>query len=278
MNRRIVFLVALSFAAPTLAQRGGGFGRGSSENALQRIGNSFVNVWKFLAEKYDANNDGKITPKEYGRGAEKFSGYDQNQDGSITKDDFSGGSRRRPGGRGGSLGGRGGGPGGRSRGGRTGGSTVSTDIALVLAKNSDTNEDGKVTSEEWRKTLATLDNDQDSVVSPEELSGIMCAALGGRTLSLRAVGRRARHLDTNKDGKLQVAELSSTFAKLDKNDDKVISKVELGTVRTVRSGPPRVGDMAPDFALPLVKDRKTLVTLSSFRGKKPVALIFGSYT
>jgi Ca2+-binding EF-hand superfamily protein len=260
MNRSIIFLAALSIAAPTLAQRGGGFGRGSSGD-----------VWKFLAEKYDANDDGKITPKEYGRGAEKFGGYDQNQDGSITKDDFSGGSRRRPGG-------RAAGPGGRSRGGRTGGSTVSTDIALVLAKNSDTNEDGKVTSEEWRKTLATLDNDQDSVVSPEELSGIMCAALGGRTLSLRAVGRRARHLDTNKDGKLQVAELSSTFAKLDKNGDKVISKVELGTVRTVRSGPPRVGDMAPEFTLPLVKDRKTLVTLSSFRGKKPVALIFGSYT
>lgn len=37
------------------------------------------------------------------------------------------------------------------------------------------------------------------------------------------------------------------------------------------------GDEAPDFTLPTLKgDAK--VTLSSFEGKKPVVLIFGSYT
>jgi len=39
----------------------------------------------------------------------------------------------------------------------------------------------------------------------------------------------------------------------------------------------QVGDAAPDFTLPDQKG-KTEVTLSSFRGKKPVVLIFGSYT
>src|SRR5688500_17785707 len=39
----------------------------------------------------------------------------------------------------------------------------------------------------------------------------------------------------------------------------------------------RVGDVAPDFTLPDQK-RKTEVTLSSYRGKKPVVLVFGSYT
>jgi len=40
---------------------------------------------------------------------------------------------------------------------------------------------------------------------------------------------------------------------------------------------PRVGDMAPDFTLYDIGGKNS-VTLSSFRGKKPVALVFGSYT
>ena len=38
-----------------------------------------------------------------------------------------------------------------------------------------------------------------------------------------------------------------------------------------------VGDLAPDFHLPDASGTKS-VQLSSFRGKKPVVLIFGSYT
>lgn len=37
------------------------------------------------------------------------------------------------------------------------------------------------------------------------------------------------------------------------------------------------GDVAPDFSLPRVRG-KGEVKLSSFRGKRPVVLIFGSYT
>ena len=44
-----------------------------------------------------------------------------------------------------------------------------------------------------------------------------------------------------------------------------------------RGGTTRVGEMAPDFDLPTI-DRKTRVRLSSFRGKRPVVLVFGSYT
>ena len=40
---------------------------------------------------------------------------------------------------------------------------------------------------------------------------------------------------------------------------------------------PRVGDMAPDFILYDIEGKNS-VTISSFRGKKPVALVFGSYT
>lgn len=44
-----------------------------------------------------------------------------------------------------------------------------------------------------------------------------------------------------------------------------------------REGNLSVGDPAPDFALPSV-DGKSRMQLGSFRGKRPVALIFGSYT
>jgi hypothetical protein len=44
-----------------------------------------------------------------------------------------------------------------------------------------------------------------------------------------------------------------------------------------RAGHVAVGDMAPDFSLPTY-DHKSQVELSSFRGQKPVVLVFGSYT
>jgi hypothetical protein len=40
---------------------------------------------------------------------------------------------------------------------------------------------------------------------------------------------------------------------------------------------PAVGDVAPDFDLPL-RGSSARVRLSSFSGTRPVALIFGSYT
>jgi AhpC/TSA family len=47
--------------------------------------------------------------------------------------------------------------------------------------------------------------------------------------------------------------------------------------KSARSGHLRVGDPAPDFTLPLL-DHSSQVTLSSFRGVRPVVLVFGSYT
>ncbi len=44
-----------------------------------------------------------------------------------------------------------------------------------------------------------------------------------------------------------------------------------------RRGSIAVGDRAPDFTLP-TQDGRTEVTLSSWRGQRPVVLVFGSYT
>jgi hypothetical protein len=40
---------------------------------------------------------------------------------------------------------------------------------------------------------------------------------------------------------------------------------------------PKAGDLAPDFTLFDISGTEP-ITLSDFRGKKPVALVFGSYT
>ena len=44
-----------------------------------------------------------------------------------------------------------------------------------------------------------------------------------------------------------------------------------------RAGRLKVGDPAPGFDLPTA-DRQSSISLASFRGQKPVVLIFGSYT
>jgi hypothetical protein len=44
-----------------------------------------------------------------------------------------------------------------------------------------------------------------------------------------------------------------------------------------RAGGLRSGDAAPDFKLPTL-DKSSEVELASFRGRKPVVLVFGSYT
>jgi hypothetical protein len=44
-----------------------------------------------------------------------------------------------------------------------------------------------------------------------------------------------------------------------------------------RAGTLAVGDVAPDFELPTL-DGAARVRLSSFRGTRPVVLVFGSYT
>jgi hypothetical protein len=99
---------------------------------------------------------------------------------------------------------------------------------------------------------------------------------------------RIKAMDKNRDGKITKAEATSPFARMfsrvDSNSDGVIDEAELkrmssrfGGGRSASSGGVDEGKPAPDFQLKTV-DGKKEVKLSSFTGKKPVALIFGSYT
>ena len=52
-------------------------------------GGRSADVFKFLAEKYDADKDGKITAEEYDRSEENFTRFDTNKDGVLTAADWS---------------------------------------------------------------------------------------------------------------------------------------------------------------------------------------------
>lgn len=99
-------------------------------------------------------------------------------------------------------------------------------------------------------------------------------------------------LDCDKDGRLSKEELENAVRLMDrdKNKDGLLELDELqpadrkrGEVITPAAKGERhqdtlaVGDMAPDFTLPDLSGKKE-VTLSSFRGQRPVVLILASYT
>jgi Ca2+-binding EF-hand superfamily protein len=114
----------------------------------------------------------------------------------------------------------------------------------------------------------------------------------------RDVDKLLSHFDKDKDQELDKTELPKALrdflSSFDKDGDGKLSRIELlkmngrpGTkVGEIITGPARgeryddnlkIGDPAPDFKLS-DSSGKRMVTLSSFRGKKPVVLIFGSYT
>lgn len=64
------------------------------------------------------------------------------------------------------------------------------------------------------------------------------------------------------------------------NDAKFMFRYRRGMMPELKARnqrAPRAGDLAPDFTLTDSSSTES-VTLSDFRGKKPVALVFGSYT
>lgn len=51
----------------------------------------------------------------------------------------------------------------------------------------------------------------------------------------------------------------------------------MGPQKALNAKAPKAGDLAPDFTLFDVSGTES-ITLSDFRGQKPVALVFGSFT
>ncbi|MHC4079471.1 MAG: EF-hand domain-containing protein [Planctomycetota bacterium] len=247
-------------------------------------------VWPVLAERHDKNKDGKITADEYGRGEDKFRNWDSDGDGVLTKTDFvdrgpAGGNRGRGGERDRGRGGRQGGRRQRARGNR--GTDISSNwiLARFVARPADANRDSKITAAEWQRFCETLDCDQNGVIAREEFPN-------SENLSDRRFGMLRRALDGNGDGSVQITEFGATFKRLDADSSKELAGAEMGGDSRGRSGGrggrgaagvPQPGQPAPDFDLPLADQpagakEEVTIQLSSLAGKKPVALIFGSYT
>lgn len=113
-----------------------------------------------------------------------------------------------------------------------------------------------------------------------------------------------KRFDRNNDGRLEKSELprpiQARFATMDLDKNGSLSLKELEKAFAARTGggrnprrpgevntPPargerhrdqlKTGELAPDFTLPTIHG-KNEIQLSSFRNKRPVVLIFGSYT
>ena len=96
-----------------------------------------------------------------------------------------------------------------------------------------------------------------------------------------------RLIDLNNDGQLSGGEYMRFFVDADQDKDGSVSQKEMTELINKKRGErpalgqqasgPDIGQEAPDFILRTL-DGKGTVTLSDLRGKKPVVLVFGSYT
>lgn len=172
----------------------------------------------------------------------------------------------------------------------------------AMLKKLDRNGDGFVDKDEAPERLQQrferLDRNNDGKLNAEELRAAF-QRLGGPPPQAPGGADDAlfRLLDANNDGKLSREELQNAVKiidKLDRNKDGMLEPRELGPAGKQKGGRPgeintppakgeriadklKVGDAAPDFNLPLVQGAGQ-IRLSDLYAKKPVVLIFASYT
>jgi hypothetical protein len=178
-----------------------------------------------------------------------------------------------------------------------------------LAARCDTNKDGRVTPEEFTgpaEWFARLDRSRDRVLTAEDFDWSDRSPLQREAA---AAGLWFRQADVNSNGRISRDEWMALFERAAKGkgyltaDDlrelfptappakpaasaqpppDMPSKLTLirgllsGEIGSVCEGP-AVGAPAPDFTL-TTADGKQTITLSQFRGVKPVVLVFGSFT
>ncbi len=223
-------------------------------------------VWQYLASKYDTDSDGSVAAAEYDRGAETFARLDKNSDGVLSLSDFA------PTDEGGMA------------------MTPERMAPMILSRGFQQDDDPALTRDELSRTFAAMDADQDG--------SLTAAEAGPAYTSMRAMMDMDFHsmlvsaADGNSDGELSEFELLLLFDRLDQDSDGSLTPMTGRRDSGSRQGseargemqeggelpPASEGLMAPDFSLKPATGGGDPVQLSSFRGDRPVALIFGSYT
>jgi len=222
--------------------------------------------WEYLLGKYDANGDGRVEPAEYLRDGERFARLDLDEDGVLSAADFpevgadSFRGRYR-----------------RQRGLRVLGQYFQAD-----------EETGELVLDELEWMLTTYDANLDEVLTAEEFadasdeyftpiedgdaSGTERSMMG----DLEPWPVLLEAADADGDGRLAASEVLAFFHANDDGDRVLSLRLDAEPAAEDASGI-APGQPAADFTLPSPSG-DSRVSLASFRGSKPVALVFGSYT
>jgi hypothetical protein len=177
-----------------------------------------------------------------------------------------------------------------------------------LAERMDADRDGVITRKEFKgpsSQFEQLDRDGDGQLSPADFDWSPRSRLAQQSQVATMLFRRG---DGNSDGRLSRTEWKALFEQVagDKEyltaDDlrallfppmpragkaappgagmpsrwMLLKGLFTGEIGSLHEGP-ALGEMAPEFRLSS-QDGKRTISLSDYRGKKPVVLIFGSFT
>jgi hypothetical protein len=174
-----------------------------------------------------------------------------------------------------------------------------------LAARYDIDHDGTITREEFKgpaELFDRLDRDGDGVLTAEDFDWSNDSTF---VQQARSVGKWFRAVDSNSNGRISQQEWQNFFTKAakgkeyltpedfrltlqppEKKDDKksddepsplvLLKGFATGELGSIHEGP-SIGEKAPEFVL-RTQDGTDEFRLSQFQGKKPVVLIFGSFT
>lgn len=242
----------------------------------------YDSAWAYVAARYDADGDGRVTPEEHGRSEQGFGRLDHDGDGVLTEADWAA---------------RSGGPDLRAMMQQR---RAMLAMAMVLqlddqpldmpieeleaaAVEFDTNYDGALDAAEFEAASA---NSASTGLDTSEIGGMgrmmvptdPWAALlagadadGDEQLSKDELVAFYKDNAGNSDGNWNLAALTSMGGRggaREAGSDQAAPQDNLLA---------QLGQVAPDFTL-ASEDGEDEVTLSDFAGKRPVVLIFGSYT
>jgi hypothetical protein len=174
-----------------------------------------------------------------------------------------------------------------------------------LVEHFDANHDGRVDRQEFPGDSALfnrLDRNHDGVLTAADFDWSEKSPLLRES---RLAAQWLRLIDTNSNGRISRAEWEAFFAKAAKGKDhltaddlrEALNPPQPPPSNATKDGPsplvffkgllvgelgswhegPAIGDPAPDFSLK-TQDGKRTIALADLRGKKPIVLIFGSFT